>query len=150
MGERSVDVGVAPRSAPALARALVDARNYTQQMYAHLTAADQQFPQWPAVNPPRWEVGHIGWFQEFWCRRYTADDPRGLRTPPRIPEADAWWDSSRVPHDTRWSLPLPAWDGIHAYLDATLADTLAALAARRRTLFLRACPTTRTCTSKRC
>ena len=131
MGERSVDVGVAPRSAQAIAGALVDARNYTQQMYAHLTDAEAQFPQWPTVNPPRWEVGHIGWFQEFWCRRYATDDPHGSRTPPHIPDADAWWDSSRVPHATRWSLPLPPWEGIHAYLGATLADTLDALAASR-------------------
>jgi iron(II)-dependent oxidoreductase len=131
MGERSVAVEGAPRTADAIARALVDARNYTQQMYAHLTGTQQQFPQWPTVNPPRWEVGHIGWFQEFWCRRYAADDPLGARKPPRLRDADAWWDSSRVPHATRWSLPLPPWDGIHAYLAVTLADTLDALAASR-------------------
>ena len=100
-------------------------------MYAHLSDAEAQFPQLPTVNPARWEVGHIGWFQEFWCRRYAADDPRGARTPSRIRDADAWWDSSHVPHATRWSLPLPPWDGIHAYLAATLADTLEALAASR-------------------
>jgi len=100
-------------------------------MYAHLSDADQQFPQWPTVNPPRWEVGHIGWFQEFWCRRYATDDPQGSRRPSRIRDADAWWDSSRVPHATRWSLPLPSWDGLHAYLAATLADTLDALAPSR-------------------
>jgi iron(II)-dependent oxidoreductase len=120
-----------PRSAAALARALVDARNYTQTAYAHLTAAERAFPQWPTINPARWEVGHIAWFQEFWCRRHAVSDPRGLRTPSRLPNADAWWDSSSVPHATRWSLPLPDWDGLHAYLDATLHDTLDALARTR-------------------
>lgn len=131
IGERSVAGEGGPRSASALARALVDARNYTQQMYAHLSDADQQFPPLPTVNPPRWEVGHIGWFQEFWCRRYASGDPLGSLRPSRIPDADAWWDSSRVPHATRWSLPLPSWDGIHAYLAETLAETLDALAASR-------------------
>jgi len=131
MDGRSVAEEGAPRSAPALTDALVDARNYTQLMYAHLSDAQAQFPQLPTVNPARWEVGHIGWFQEFWCRRYAPDDPRGARTPSRIRDADAWWDSSRVPHATRWSLPLPAWDGIHAYLASTLADTLDALARSR-------------------
>jgi iron(II)-dependent oxidoreductase len=131
MDERSVEADVAPRSAPALARALLDARNYTQRMYAHLTDAQAQFPQLSTVNPARWEIGHIGWFQEFWCRRYAADDPRGARTPSRIPQADTWWDSSHVPHSIRWSLPLPSWDGVHAYLAATLADTLDALAKSR-------------------
>ena len=120
-----------PRSAPALAHALQDARNYTQRMYAHLSDEEQRFPQLPTVNPPRWEIGHIGWFQEFWCRRYAVDDPRGVRTPPRIAAADAWWNSSEVPHASRWNLPLPDWRGIHAYLDATLAATLDALARSR-------------------
>jgi gamma-glutamyl hercynylcysteine S-oxide synthase len=123
--------GAAPRSAAALAAALVDAREYTRRTYAHLATAQQQFPRIPIVNPPRWEIGHIGWFQEFWCRRYRKDDPEGARTPSRLADADAWWNSSRVPHATRWSLPLPDWAGIHAYLDATLADTLDALATTR-------------------
>ena len=123
--------GAAPRSAAALAAALVDAREYTRRTYAHLSTAQQQFPRIPIVNPPRWEIGHIGWFQEFWCRRCGKDDPEGARTPSRLADADAWWNSSRVPHATRWSLPLPDWAGIHAYLDATLADTLDALATTR-------------------
>ncbi len=41
------------------------------------------------------------------------------------------WNSSTVPHATRWSLPLPDWEGLYAYLGATLADTLESLAASR-------------------
>ena len=26
-------------------------------------------PKLAIVNPPRWEIGHVGWFQEFWCLR---------------------------------------------------------------------------------
>jgi ergothioneine biosynthesis protein EgtB len=117
-----------PRTADELARALQDARNYTQAAYAHLTPAERAFPQRATVNLPRWELGHIGWFQEFWCRRYAPDDPRGMRTPSRLSPADRWWDSSNVPHATRWSLPLPDWAGVEAYLDATLDETLQTLA----------------------
>ena len=132
MGERSVDVGVAPRARRRRSPARLWMRGIIRsEMYAHLTAADQQFPQWPTVNPPRWKSATSAGSRSSGAAVTRTDDPRGVRTPPRIPEADAWWDSSRVPHDTRWSLPLPAWDGIHAYLDATLADTLAALAASR-------------------
>jgi len=123
--------GLAPRSEAALAAALLDAREYTRRTYAHLTDAQQQFPRIPVVNLPRWEIGHVGWFQEFWCRRYRADDPEAARTSSRLPDADAWWNSSRVPHAARWALPLPDWDGIEAYLDATLSDTLTALAGTR-------------------
>ena len=123
--------GWAPRSAAALEAALRGARDYTLGLYAHLSESQQHFPQIAIVNPPRWELGHIGWFQEFWCRRYRPDDPAGVRTPSRIANADALWNSSTVPHATRWSLPLPAWPALHAYLDATLADTLETLAASR-------------------
>jgi iron(II)-dependent oxidoreductase len=117
-----------PRAASAIADALREAREYTLGLYADLTDEQQRFPRVPTVNPPRWEVGHVGWFQEFWCRRYRSDDPRGSRTPSRLREADDWFDSRFVPHDTRWDLPLPDWEGIRAYLAATLDDTLAALA----------------------
>ncbi len=119
------------RSAATLARALVDARDYTQRMYRHLAPAQQRFPQLPVVNLPRWELGHIGWFQEFWCRRFSPDDPRGVLTASRIAKADSWWNSAQVPHATRWSLPLPDWDGIDSYLEATLDDTLGLLADSR-------------------
>lgn len=132
MGAVREDIGrsgsaQAPRSAPAIAQALREAREYTLGMYAHLSEEQQRFPCIPTVNPPRWEVGHVGWFQEFWCRRYRRDDPRGARTPPRLRHADEWFDSRFVAHDTRWDLPLPAWEGIRAYLAATLDDTLTAL-----------------------
>jgi iron(II)-dependent oxidoreductase len=121
----------APRSAAALAAALRGARDYTLGLYAHLSESQQRFPQIAIVNPPSWELGHIGWFQEFWCRRYRPEDPAGVRTPSRIANADALWNSSTVPHATRWDLPLPAWPALHGYLDATLADTLEILAASR-------------------
>ena len=30
-------------------------------------------PRLAIVNPPLWEIGHLGWFQERWCLRYRAD-----------------------------------------------------------------------------
>jgi len=120
-----------PRSAAALAAALVEAREYTKSLYAHLTPAQRRFPFGATVNPADWELGHVGWFQEYWCVRTQRDDPYGPRAPSHLAAADALWNSSTVPHATRWSLPLPDWNGVHAYLDATLAATLAALARSR-------------------
>jgi hypothetical protein len=62
IGQQREGVGHAPRGVDDLARALVDARDYTRRMYAHLTPEQQAFPQIPIVNLPRWEVGHVGWF----------------------------------------------------------------------------------------
>lgn len=120
----------AARSPKALAAALAASREYTLSLYAHLDEARQRFPRIAIVNLPRWELGHIGWFQEFWCRRYRPDDRDGRRTPSHIADADAWWNSRDVPHATRWTLPLPPWPVIQDYLARTLADTLADLARR--------------------
>lgn len=65
------------------------------------------------VNPPRWEIGHVGWFQEFWCLRQAG-------AASILPNADALYNSSTVPHDSRWSLPLPSFDDTLAYRDAVL------------------------------
>lgn len=111
-----------------LARALRDAREYTLRLYAHLAPAQRVVPRLDVVNPPAWELAHIGWFQEFWCRRWRADDPTATRCAPRLPQADAWFDSRHVPHDVRWDLPLPSWEMLHDYLAQTLDDTLAGLA----------------------
>ena len=65
---------------------------------------DQQWlgPQLDIVNPPLWELGHLGWFEEFWCLRHGKREVGSLLT-----NADSLYDSARVPHDTRWDLPLP-------------------------------------------
>ena len=89
----------------ALACALVDAREYTRRAYAHLAAQDPVFPQLAIVNPARWELGHIAWFQEYWCARHgtamRAGDPAGCPVPSRLPHADALFDSARVQRDQR-------------------------------------------------
>src|SRR4030095_4394616 len=87
----------APRSAAALAAAVRGARDYPLGLYAHLTEAQQRFPEMDIVNPPRWEIGHIGWFQEFWCRRFSPDDPSGARTPSRVADAAALWNFTTGP-----------------------------------------------------
>lgn len=115
-----------PRSAQELAAALADSRKYTLGLYAHLTEVQEQFPLLDGINLPRWEVGHIGWFQEYWCLRYRGEN--GAVVDSRMPHADALWDSSKVPHATRWSLSIPAWTAVHAYLQGTLSDTLDKLA----------------------
>jgi ergothioneine biosynthesis protein EgtB len=88
------------------------------------------------LNPPLWELGHIGWFQEWWIGRNPAArahgehaDPEAPRVAPRRANADALYDSSRVAHATRWSLPLPDADATRADLAAQLDTTLALLAA---------------------
>jgi iron(II)-dependent oxidoreductase len=68
-------------------------------------------PKLAIVNPPLWELGHVAWFQEYWCLRRSA---RGM--PDSIlAGADALYDSAKVAHDMRWDLPLPDLEATRSY-----------------------------------
>src|SRR5882757_3359212 len=110
-----------------VARALRGAREYTSALVADLD--DRQWidpPRLATINPFLWEVGHVGWFMEHWCLRWRGAD-RAL-APPRLAHGDRWYDSSNVPHDSRWDLDLPSRAATLAYLADVLAATLTALA----------------------
>lgn len=87
-------------------------------------------PYRTTLNPPLWEWGHVAWFQEYWIARNRERslgvrcDPDRPRLPSIEPHADAWYDSGRVAHPTRWSLPLPGPSGTRDYLARTLERTL--------------------------
>jgi iron(II)-dependent oxidoreductase len=115
----------------ALASALRESREYTLSMYGHLEGAQWQVPLLEIVNPPIWELAHIAFFQEFFCRRWRPDDPAGARVPSRLPGADALFDSRTVAHDSRWTLDYPPLQAVLGYLGETLEQTLEDLAASR-------------------
>jgi ergothioneine biosynthesis protein EgtB len=117
-----------------LSLALMDARNHTLQLFGQyhkaLESVNFVVPRLATINPPLWELGHLGWFQEWWIGR-NMQRARGTRCAPdhaRLasiePNADQWWDSGHVAHDTRWALALPDADNIRAYLLGTLESTL--------------------------
>ncbi|MCS7100996.1 MAG: SUMF1/EgtB/PvdO family nonheme iron enzyme [Burkholderiaceae bacterium] len=107
-----------------LREALLDARQYTQAWLADLDDARWQVPYLPIINPPLWELGHVGWFQERWCLRWRDG---AVREPARLRDADRWYDSSAVAHATRWTLDLPDRGATERYLQRVLEDTLEAL-----------------------
>ena len=123
--------------AAALALALQASRRDTLATFAAFEAAlpGLVVAQHAELNPPLWELGHIGWFQSWWLGRYPAcadgmhADPDSPRRPPLRAGADALYDSSRVPHATRWRLALPSAAATRADLQAQLLQTLALLAA---------------------
>jgi iron(II)-dependent oxidoreductase len=100
---------------------LVDARARTLELALDLDDAQWMGPALATVNPLRWELGHVAWFQEHWavCHRL------GLM-PLRV-DGDALYDSARVAHDTRWNLALPDRAGTLQYLEQTLERTLASI-----------------------
>jgi iron(II)-dependent oxidoreductase len=111
----------------ALAAALRDARSRTLALYAHLDDAALVFPYQENVNPPLWELSHLAWFQEFWCRRYSAADPAGERTPSILPNADARFNSAIAAHKDRWAIARIPRADVLRYLHDTLEANLEAL-----------------------
>lgn len=120
-------------------QALLEVRERTLALAGAYSAAladsGLQIPYAPELNPPLWELGHIAWFQEWWISRNRQRslgvrcDPGHERPPSLVAPADRWYDSSRVEHRSRWTLPLPGEKATRDYLAATLAETLALLAA---------------------
>ena len=115
---------VSAATAAAIAAGLREARARTLALHEDLPPEHWLGPRLSIVNPPLWELGHVGWFQEWWCLR------AGGAAPSLRPDADALYDSGAVPHRTRWDLPLPSPDAARAYLAAVLERVLDALAAR--------------------
>jgi len=119
----------------ALATALQASRQDTLSTFAVFERSLEGLcvPQGDTLNPPLWELGHIGWFQEFWNARNphraagTKADPGVGRSAGVRADADALYDSARVSHTSRWTLPLPDACTTRADLTHQLDRTLALL-----------------------
>lgn len=81
---------------------LEEARSRTLDLARDLTDEQLSVPILECINPILWELGHIAYFAEFWILRHL------LGRAPMLANADALYDSAKVDHDTRWSLPLPS------------------------------------------
>lgn len=95
------------------------ARERTRRIADDLRGERELGPKLGIVNPPRWELGHVGWFQEFWCLRSAGKGAGSI-----LPNADALYNSATVPHGTRWDLPLPSFEATLAYRDQVLERVL--------------------------
>src|SRR5712671_7987355 len=97
-------------SADDLVTQLCEARGCTRRLTDDLTAQQLMGPMLPIVNPILWEIGHVGWFHEYWTLRHAH------AAAPLLEGADRLWNSSTVAHDTRWTLDLPDRNGVFRYL----------------------------------
>src|SRR5438034_10885809 len=82
--------------------ALQDARRRTLELVADLDDQQMIGPRLDIVNPLRWEIGHVAWFQEYWVLRHL----NGRK--PILAGGDTLYDSANVGHETRWELSLPS------------------------------------------
>jgi iron(II)-dependent oxidoreductase len=123
MKENLIYRPVSGASSAELAAQLRDLRARTLHLSESLSAEQLMGPMLPVVNPVLWEIGHVGWFHEYWTLRHVHGEAAGLD------RADALWNSSSVAHDTRWGLPLPDRDGVYRYMADVLERQAGRLAA---------------------
>jgi ergothioneine biosynthesis protein EgtB len=107
-----------------LSLALMDARNHTLRW----AAAYESSPA--GAEPLLRELGHVGWFQEYWIAR-NVQRQRGERadaTRPKLasilPDADVFFESLEATGVEHASHPLPDLQTIRQYLVESLETTL--------------------------
>src|SRR5215472_18261221 len=97
-----------------LASQLRETRARTHRLVDELSSEQLMGLKLDIVNPVLWEIGHVGWFHEYWTLRLSHGQA------PLIARADDLWNSSTVAHDTRWSLDLPDRNDTFAFLHEVL------------------------------
>ena len=114
-----------------LSKALQQLRGHTLNSFeCYLSAGKLIIPHKKGLNPPVWELGHVAWFQEYWIARNLqrsnglACDLSQVRSASLLSEADAWFDSAKVDHSTRWDLTLLTHPKCAQYAKDSLAQTL--------------------------
>lgn len=105
-------------SSSLLSQELKEARGRTLSLVLDLTEDQLIGPRVTIVNPLRWEIGHVAWFQEFWVLRHLQ------KQRPILEEGDVFYNSAEVAHDTRWDLRLPITERTLTYMDEILERVL--------------------------
>jgi iron(II)-dependent oxidoreductase len=108
-------------SAADLAAALVDARRVELELLDSVPDERMLGAEGHFVEPPIWEMGHVGWFQEYWLlRRLDGAEPL-------LPGADAIYDAFNVSYKLRWQHAFPSRARTHAYITEVLRRSLGRL-----------------------
>ncbi|MBL8520800.1 MAG: SUMF1/EgtB/PvdO family nonheme iron enzyme [Betaproteobacteria bacterium] len=126
----AVEAGGLPATREAIQSALRSARKRTFEVYEGLPESywiPARFPYLDTVNPPLWELAHIGWFAEFFGLRWRHDDREGRRVASVWEGADALLDSRIVPHRERWTRDYPPKAQLLDYMAETLERLILAL-----------------------
>src|SRR5262245_15453059 len=104
--------------------ALLDARRVELALLEDLTDDQMLGTRAHFVEPPIWEMGHVGWFQEYWLLRRLAG------AEPLLTGADDIYDSFNVSYTRRWDHRFPSRAETLAYITRVLEQSVARLASR--------------------
>ncbi|MEK6587511.1 MAG: SUMF1/EgtB/PvdO family nonheme iron enzyme, partial [Chloroflexota bacterium] len=103
---------------------LKDARSRELELFSDLTDEQLVGPPMRIIEPPLWEVGHVGWFQERWILRQLDG------AEPLLPEAAQLYDSFNIPNARRWRLRFPSREETLDYIAAVLDRCIRRLEGR--------------------
>jgi iron(II)-dependent oxidoreductase len=85
-----------------LIQPLLDARDVELRLFETLSESQLLGEKAHFLEPPIWEIGHVGWFQEYWLLRHLD------QSAPLEPAADAIYDSFNVSYKLRWDHAYPS------------------------------------------
>ena len=125
MDSQQVKNSTNTRAGSELVEQLKDARTRELELFSDLTEEQLVGPPMPIIEPPLWEVGHVGWFQERWIL-HRLDGAASLS-----PNADQLYDSFNIANTRRWSLRYPKRGETLAYLAAVLERCISRLDGRK-------------------
>jgi len=126
MSDRSVHLTAlsSPASADALLTALLDARETELELLDGLADPEMLGVPGHFLEPPIWEMGHVGWFQEFWISRH-LDHAATL-----LPGSDAIYDAFNVAYTRRWEHRFPSREATLGYITEVLKRSVGRLESR--------------------
>src|SRR3989440_12671286 len=106
---------------------MLDARSVELELLDGLTDSQMLGTPRHFVEPPIWEMGHVGWFQELWVLRH----PDGA--PSLLPGSDRIYDSFNVSYTRRWDHEYPSRKATLDYISEVLQRSVGRLEAREPT-----------------
>ncbi|HEV8473569.1 MAG TPA: selenoneine synthase SenA [Methylomirabilota bacterium] len=110
-----------------LLHALLDARRVELSLLDGVSDAQLLGTRAHFLEPPIWEMGHVGWFQEYWLLR-TLDGADTL-----LPGSDSVYDSFNVSYTRRWDHVYPSRTATLAYITDVLRRSAGRLETRQPT-----------------
>ncbi len=111
-------------SSEELVDALADARTLELELLEGIADSQMLGMQAHFLEPPIWEFGHVGWFQEYWILRH-LDHAETL-----LSGSDRVYDSFNVSYKLRWDHPYPSRRETHAYITEVLNRSIGRLESR--------------------
>ena len=107
-----------------LLAALTDARNVELEIFQGIADSQLLGRQAHFLEPPIWEIGHVGWFQEYWILRHLD------RAETMLPGSDGIYDSFYVSYRLRWGHPYPSRGDTLSYISEVLERSIGRIEGR--------------------